>query len=499
MSGCTSSDPEHLPLRTSRAGRQIRRHYDNAISLEDITDDSQPQELAELEHDSMRRHCEDISDIMTEKGVAINDLVLYQLAHAQDGRTSRCAKKLMSSEDATTVVKACFQWHAGSDQVKSLICELATSVFLKEYRDLLKSSDLKQKIRECNHNALTSFEFPEIWTRIQQTALRFSKSLNDLVTSAHSDAKDSNYSTDIERELNEEDLHEAEQDTDDENLPEAAVSTIVRHERLKRGEKRRLRRQTVILTSVISSLCYAGRKTCNVVALELGYYLVSANAPKRTVELLHQLGISVCYKSVTRAMKPVADSTLQELVTLPSIFPRFWNCLDNMDFTVRVAQQLMNRQGGLLHYTISFAGANPLTGCMPMLTAADIQMSNIVNLIPEDLFPDLKDAHRSKELFHVGAYATLRVYCRELLTYTKSSGKSLPPIIIQPIHQLLPHKTRIWSFPAYAKNEAKIEELCELAYEVQKTTGIDPERHGGNKIVVFGDYLTACNFRYLLS
>jgi Family of unknown function (DUF6589) len=483
--------------RTSRAGRRIHHHYDNAISLDSITDDSQPQEVAELEHDSMGRHCEEISDIMIAKGVTMNDLVAYQLVHAQDRRTTRRARKLMSSEDVIAVVKTCCEQHAGSDQVNSLICELATSVFQKEYNNLITSSILKQKIKECSHNALTSFDFADIWTRIQQTAPQFSKSLHDLVTSARSDLNDSDHSTDIERELD--DVREAEEDTDNEDDPAAAVSTISQQERIKRREKRRLRRQTVILTTIVSSLCYAGRKTCNVVALELGYYLVSANVPKRAIELLHQVGISVCYKSVTKAMKAVANSTLQELATLPSTFPRFWNCLDNMDFTVRVAQQVMNRQGGLLHYTIGFAGANPVTGRMPMFTAADIQLSRITNLTADDLLPDLKDEHRSKELFHVGTYASLLVYCRESLTYTKSSGKSLLPIIIRPIHQLLPLKTHLWSFPAYAKNEAKIEECCELAYELQDTTGLDRERYGKNKIMLVGDYLTARNIRYLLS
>jgi len=74
------------------------------------------------------------------------------------------------------------------------------------------------------------------------------------------------------------------------------------------------------MTTVLPSLCYA---RSNLVQMNMGYYLYATKTSKCTIENLHQAGISVTYKSITRILNAVAASCELGIKQFHNRFPNY--------------------------------------------------------------------------------------------------------------------------------------------------------------------------------
>lgn len=88
---------------------------------------------------------------------------------------------------------------------------------------------------------------------------------------------------------------------DDPDLP-PPVSDIM-DGRLQEKAGKALRNRRLISVVALQMIAYGHSKHCNLMQGIIGYYLFAANTPKRTIETLHQFGLSCAYDSILRGLR----------------------------------------------------------------------------------------------------------------------------------------------------------------------------------------------------
>ena len=227
----------------------------------------------------------------------------------------------------------------------------------------------------------------------------------------------------------------------------------------------------------------------------MGYYLVSANTPKRVLEVLHQLRISVSYSSVVRTMKTIAAASMQILRNIPTEDPQFWYSKDNMDFTARVRDQRLDHQGELMHYCAGYVAINRVGISGPMLTADDIKMLRATNISASDILPSEADIKWARNGTHFVIYSVLQSYCGESMSNKSKSGTELKPVKLWVKFQIPLQKTYVCTLPVYARNEGELAQMCELLRDIMKTLGLPADKMAGMKIFSNGDLFTVLKER----
>jgi hypothetical protein len=275
------------------------------------------------------------------------------------------------------------------------------------------------------------------------------------------------------------------------SVEEAEFSTEGHSEK---KEARRLKQQTARWVTALSTLCYAKKKSANLQQQVMGYYLVSANTPKRVLEVLHQLGVSVSYKSVVRTTNTVAKTSIEMLRGLRSLCPRFWISFDNMDFLARVRDQRLDHQGELFHYCAGYVAINRICASGSMLTAIDIDMLRAASITARDILLSNSDLEWLENATDFNVYCILKSYCGESMSYRKS-GKELDPITLFTKHQIPVQKTHVCTLPVYARNESELAEMSELFRDIMRTLGLRAEELEGKKIFTKGDLYTVLKGR----
>ena len=174
------------------------------------------------------------------------------------------------------------------------------------------------------------------------------------------------------------------------------------------------------------------------------------------------MGFSVSYSSVTRMMKTIARQSITDLQTIPSKFPRFSFCFDNMDFQARVRDLAMDHQGCMKHYCAVYASINPEGGSGPMLTTDDINMSRATQISASDILLSDYDQKWYQNAWHFGIYSVLQAQCGESILMTTTNGKQLKAVPLFSMHQIPRQKTIVWVFPVLAHNESIMSDLSDL-------------------------------------
>jgi hypothetical protein len=273
---------------------------------------------------------------------------------------------------------------------------------------------------------------------------------------------------------------------EEEGVTEASIS-----KKVERREKKRTNRWVMSL----SIICFARTWGANLQQMIMGYYLVSANTPKRVLTVLHQLGITVSYKSVVRAMKTIADASMQLFRKIPVKHPHFWFSQDNMDFAARVRDQRLDHQGELMHYCAGYVAINHVGMTGSMLTADDIDMDRALDICARDILPSESDVKWLQNGTHFALYSVLHLYCEDSMTYISKSGTQLQPVKLWVDHQIPRQKTHVWTLPVYARNEADLLQMCGLLRDIMTTLGLRADEMTGMKIFSNGDLYTVLKER----
>jgi hypothetical protein len=91
-------------------------------------------------------------------------------------------------------------------------------------------------------------------------------------------------------------------------LHQILMTVVVRRNPEEAGEEDntqllRPRNKPMMVEFGMSMLAYARSKNANLVQGNMGYFLNAASTGKRAIEVLHRLGVSICYESVLRVEK----------------------------------------------------------------------------------------------------------------------------------------------------------------------------------------------------
>jgi hypothetical protein len=103
--------------------------------------------------------------------------------------------------------------------------------------------------------------------------------------------------------------------------------------------------------------------------------------------VLHQIGISVSYKFITKGMTALAESAAEELHKFCAPKPRFFVLFDNMNIFARVQDQRLHNQSELLNYIAGYVAANCKSIEEQIFTSSVIDGSKFAFLKSSDFSP----------------------------------------------------------------------------------------------------------------
>lgn len=117
----------------------------------------------------------------------------------------------------------------------------------------------------------------------------------------------------------------------------------------------RQRNRPLIAVVALAILCYAQSERCNLVQRVNAQFAFANNVPKRFVELFHQLGLIVSYKSLRRGLQSNAKAIMDSIIE-KTRSQRFFILFDNMNFYENVRNQRLFNRSSLLNYTAGYIG-----------------------------------------------------------------------------------------------------------------------------------------------
>ena len=470
---------ESAPRKTRYSGQ-----YSDSTELHQITNENCPTEINELHYKSASRASEHLCTL----DITIVDVLKHDLSSLMKEQV-RKTKKWLNEEGSVELLEICGQW-CDSPAFKKKICDLATRFLRTELDKFISSKTIYQPTTTITPEILTTFSSQALSETMMTHAPFLSGLFQGLLLD--DEVKTSKISTFEQRGLQKGEANEREwlESDEEEKGPSAQES-------LEKKAVRIQKQQTVRWVTAFSTMCYAKSSSANLYQIVLGYYLVSANTPKRVFEVLHLLGVSVSYNSVVRTMKTIAKKALQNLQTLPSEQPQFWISFNNMDFHAQVRDQRLDHQGSLMHYCAGYVAINREGDIGQMLTTKDINMSLATQISESDIFLSSSDQKYLQNAFHFGAYTILTSYCSNSMSYTKNN-KQLEPVALFPIYQIPIQKTLVSTLPVYQRNEAEMAEMSKLLREIMETLGLRSEEMEGKKIFINGDLFTVIRARLSL-
>ena len=281
--------------------------------------------------------------------------------------------------------------------------------------------------------------------------------------------------------------------SEDDNMWDSASEVEDKRNILSRNVKRGRR----LVTTAISALCYSRSTNSNLLQAQMGHYFLCARTPKRPVEVAHQLGISVSYSSIAKALEAIAKSVKEHVRTFAKQWPAFFISFDNMNIFDRKKGERLQNQGGMLNLTSAWLGINPKSSSKRMFTSADVDISRASRLQTSDLLPNEINLRRNLNTSQYGLYSTLKTYFGgQMSSFLRRDGSQLEPVVIAKIKLLPQQKSIMYTFPCFDKNEAIISEVTEILQSMMKQMDLKGVDLVDKKVMHKGDWLTVRNMVY---
>lgn len=453
-----------------------RRRYTDCTPLSTIVDGNDAKDM-EYFHE---RHQEEILDevrtMAAKYNLTIFDLCLKEL-ESHDKTRDRKRKEWMKRGGAVKLISLCAK-QFDFDDVRTEICNLAGDIFAKDIRHMIGSKKFHQRVKDCTPETVTQFDPQHIWNEITSIAPRLAGLFWDLVKKSgkREDGLASEGMPD-----------EEEDDSGDETSGDASSDT--------QGTSRE-QRKFMIMVNAIAGVCYARNQQANYLQMNIGYWLYAAGAPKEVIEILHQYGITVTYKTVTELLGSIAESAKKNLLNFFSQYPQAWWCADNMDFYQSVRDQRQNNQPGLTHNIVAYAAVNPKSTLKIMLTTEDVNLSRYDDLEPSDLTPTEEERKTHMNAIHVGVFEALKEHFKDIVDRRDENGQPFQrPCVASCIYQIPPQTTIVHTCAISTRNETSVAELSHAMKEFITQFGMEVEILRGKKILTKGDQLTVRNMR----
>jgi hypothetical protein len=465
-------------VRRTSSGRPFPQKYANDTAQSTITHGDDSRAVGDLEETSKQERIVNLVDQIKAAGFETPFDFFLEFLQCTPPEGTEPLKNWLCGDGMPSFIETCTSHDAfrPSDAFNSLVIRLAKVNFTKEMRKLAKLPSLRQPLASLTFDLVSDFSPERFQNELDATAPTLLSLLESLVLLP------ARQSTAIRSDLNPESDSEPEEETTSPiqsigRLPEIAPSP----------QKSRSRRLAVQMS--LSVLLYARSQKCNLIPGLLGYFLHSSRVPKRAIEALHRFGVSVSYESVISGMKSIAADSGVELRKLAATFPPLFAYVDNMNFYARVRDQRLDNQAEMQNYTVGYIGLNPHPPGLQMVRREN-PLDRLRTLGAEQLLPSDENLAIYSQNCWAGISGVLHTYCGPNLELRGARPRSYTAMF-----KLPKEPTKIFTLPAYDKNEAIIDEMTEVLRLVMQALGYTREQLLNWIIPFCGDYLTVRNIR----
>jgi hypothetical protein len=264
-----------------------------------------------------------------------------------------------------------------------------------------------------------------------------------------------------------------------------------------RGTKPHVKGRNLMINTAMAILCYAKSSQVNLFQGHIGYFLYAGRTPKRVIEPLHRLGISVKYDSIIAAMRSMAEDSAVQLQNWKDHIPAPIVVYDNLNYYARKRDQRLHNQADMLNYTACYVAYNPATRLNRRLLRTDIQWHKFHDLTTFDIIPTVEMTKRWENASRASLNKPLSRYLgAEMRKFKNQDGEGLHPWEVDPVYQLPIQQTQVLTLPVFDNNEAKIGEITTIVRGITQRMGFTAAELEDDKIIFTGDFLTVRNTRY---
>ena len=473
--------------RTSSGRIAIPNYQPPAYNGEDITDslDIKAASMLELGDSEMRNKMEQIRRFVKEMGF---DSILQACIKEMELKRSEDNKRKLVElrKDMNDLVEACLNnplFKPLNNKVSTSLCQAASRIFQHEAASLSQLDDIRVADSGYSRNNITNYSFIETAELIAKTAPCLSEVLNDLVDTSTVSGSESQLDDTVD---------------DTERQPFSIGDPQLYNMKDRRIHRRKASRKKICVSVAIAILLYTRSQKVNLMQSHIGYFLFASKTSKRVIEVLHRLGISKGYESITDTLRVVAAEASENLQSWAAEHPPFFGGLDNLNHHNRVTGQTLYNQSTMQNQTVAYMAQNPKVTLNRMLQIPEFGRAKIVDLTAEHFFSHI-NRHEQRKAFQVGIFKTLSEYCgAHIPVYPEKAeegGRSLKPFKYKEIYPLPIQRTRIMTFPVFDLNEGKLEEIVTVLRRMFGWLQYNFVKLQGKGIMVIGDQLTVSNMR----
>jgi hypothetical protein len=248
-----------------------------------------------------------------------------------------------------------------------------------------------------------------------------------------------------------------------------------------------------LVVTIVAILANARNSHSNYMQKVIALYLFASKTPKRVIQSLNHLGISVSYTTLLRDLKQAAKEARKRLRALGITGLAFIPVFDNLTFMAKVAQERVDNKAGFMTFTSGYILIPPLSRTVPMFDRkTDIIEANIRSLTVKIFLPTKEDH------LNIGLAYTA-IIGQSIKAFAKHEGRKIAKVVCElpEVFRIDPKETpEILPLPTYDLNEARCSDMINILYSIQKDTGLSDEQSMGGLTLHAGDLMTVEGMRY---
>ena len=514
-SGRTRSNlrrPYTVRLKASEPSEPMEKQRKPSVRLEtasysfatpeiDIADITDAQVLEDLSLSEELKKKDDIRAFLNARGYDSAFKFCLEELHNTTPISKREDTKLR--DNISQLAKACLfhpRFVLQDALLSKKICEVAGEVFRKEVTRLSASQAMNTGQNGYDVQNITTVSFDKMQTSMTELTPNLSTALRSIAYSGrkvsqveHLTTVQSTSGTSGSAENAAED---ASDDDDDLALHPLSLENLSERKPVKQKARRN---RGLIVTMSIAMVCYARSQQVNLLQAHTGFFLIASQVPKPVIEVLHCMGLSMCYESITTAMTNVANGATRDLRAWCKTMPAAMVSFDNVNWLSRTQRQTLNSHAEMKNCTAGYTAANQHTRRTQMFDSLAVDRSQVDNITVYDFLPSAKNRTHQQSAFRAGISDVLFKYYgrNDTLARFRKDGRRLEGHTVEPIYQIPVGRTRIFTFPLQALNEAKIDDITEVLRVFTGLLGYVRDDIRGKKILFKGDQLTVKNMRYV--
>ena len=487
--------------RSSVSGRKFPVNFAHATPQAAITNFSDPREVQDLAQNEEEERRLAVHQYLKEQGY---DSIFHLCAQILLSPTDHEVKDLnswMGVDGPASFLAACVAHPKFklSDRFAEEVCSVAVRVYKKEMAQLATSDEFKSVGSSYSLQDVVRMSFDKAWQETKDRSRHLAILLQSLVEYPRRgiDASDTSLEHDEGRILPEGLNDEGEGDHEDSEGTEGDSDGMEGPATVPQDVQRRHRRRQRWLTVVTAGLVHCRSQKKNLLAANVGYFLFASKTPKRVIEIIHRLGLSISYESIVHTLRRLAKQAAFDLRKWAASCPAFFISFDNLNFYAHVRDQRLLNRNQMINYTAGYIAINPWTRAKDMFPSSAVDYTKMQSLNADTfLLSDSEHGHMRRS-FQGLVSATLHKYCEDSLRSNNERREPLKPFTIPKIHPLPAGKTKIFMLPTFDKNEGKVEEITQILRSIIAELGYSGEQllKDEKLIMIKGDFLTVRNIR----